>query len=134
MNRTILICLFLLLTGCATTNNFNAALSTWIEIDRDDLFRSWGPPDVRAELKDGGEIIEYRWQNRWRKQENPGQKGLAYALGYKFGEWLAGGSKPLGCTIRFHISPKGAITEYQFAGKECRASNERKEQLSYTRK
>jgi len=120
--------------GCATTNNFNAALSTWIEIDRDDLFRTWGPPDVRAELKDGGEIIEYRWQSRWRKQEDPGQKGLAHALGYKFCEWLAGGSKPPGCTIRFHISPTGVITEYQFAGKECKASNERKEQLSYTRK
>jgi len=120
-------------TSCATTQNYNDALSTWVGVERDYLFKSWGPPAVRADLKDGGEIIEYRRESRYKKPDNPGEQGLAHALGYKFGEWLAGGSKPPGCVTRFHISPSGVITEFQFTGEDCRTSDERKGELSYSK-
>lgn len=119
--------------SCATTQNYNDALSTWVGVDRDYLFKSWGPPDARADLMDGGEIVEYRREDRYKKPDNPGEQGLAHALGYKFGEWLAGGSKPPGCITRFHVSPSGVITEFKYVGEDCRTSDERKGELSYSK-
>ena len=133
VTKLAVILIVITVTSCASTQNFNDAISTWVGVDRDYLFKSWGPPDVRADLKDGGEIIEYRRQSRYKKPDNPGEKGLAFALGYKFGEWLAGGSEPPGCTTRFHISPSGVITEFQFTGEDCRASDEKKGKLSYSK-
>ena len=131
--KLIVILNLITINGCANTQNFNDAISTWTGVDRDNLFKSWGPPDVRANLKNGGEIIEYRKQRHYKKQTNSNNKGAAHALGYKFGIWLAGGSKPSGCTIRFHISPSGIITKFHFIGNDCRANDEKKAALSHTK-
>ena len=119
------------LASCATTKNYEAALSTWEGVSRDSLIRSWGPPDLRANLDDGEEIIEYRKASRYRKEDNPGEGGLAYALGYKLGEWMAGGAKPPGCKTRFLISSDGVINEYEYIGEECNADTKTMSRLSF---
>jgi len=66
MQRIIIVAI-LLISGCATTTDYEKAttanygkiLETWMGSPVDNLVISWGPPQSQYELSDGGKVIEY---------------------------------------------------------------------------
>lgn len=47
------------LAGCATTENYEKILQTWVGEHVDALVASWGPPDSSFDLASGGKVITY---------------------------------------------------------------------------
>ena len=57
--RFLLAGLALVLSGCATTANYEAILKTWMGVHADRLVASWGPPQNSFQLSGGGQVLEY---------------------------------------------------------------------------
>jgi len=58
-----------LLSGCATTANYEEILDTWVGSHVDDLVVSWGPPQGTFDLSDGGKVNYVGVAQRGRVQE-----------------------------------------------------------------
>src|SRR3546814_14834698 len=50
---------FILLAGCATTENYERILQQWVGAHADRLVTAWGPPDSQYTLSDGGRVLQY---------------------------------------------------------------------------
>ena len=48
-----------LITGCATTENYEKILQTWVGKHVDELVLVWGPPQSSFELSTGDRVIEF---------------------------------------------------------------------------
>lgn len=61
-----LVALISLISGCATTKNYESILDTWLGSSADDLVASWGPPQNSYTLSDGGKVLEYLKQDSFQ--------------------------------------------------------------------
>lgn len=115
-------------TGCITSSHkyYEGMLDEWIGLHQDKLLTAWGPPDKEGQLSDGSRILSYQKESTYAKPENPGEGGLAHALGYKLGENLGeklwGAKQPPGCKTMFLLNKDLIITSYKSEGEDCRIS------------
>ena len=54
-----IIAVALILAGCATTENYEKILNTWVGSHVDSLVLSWGPPQGSFKLSNGKTVLEY---------------------------------------------------------------------------
>lgn len=62
----IILSLVFLISGCATTKNYEKVLDTWMGSTADDLVNSWGPPQNSYTRNDGGKVLEYAKQSSFK--------------------------------------------------------------------
>ena len=129
----------LLLGGCTTTANYEAALQQWVGRPLDDLVLAWGPPQSSYTLQDGRKVVEYLRQRviyspgfTWYRPHTIYHQGQAYnADGSPAGiyqdsstifipEESPGDSRYLECRTRFTISKQGDIEKWGWEGNDCR--------------
>lgn len=55
----LIIALAISLVGCATTENYEKTLNSWVGAKADELISVWGPPRKSSRLSDGGRVLEY---------------------------------------------------------------------------
>lgn len=129
----------LLVSGCTTTANYEAALQHWVGRPLDDLVLTWGPPQGSYTLQDGRKVIEYLRQSviyspgfTWHRPHTIYQQGQTHnADGSPAGEYhssstiflpeeMPGSSRYLECRTRFTVSPQGDIQQWGWEGNGCR--------------
>ena len=59
LNPRLLLLITVLLSGCATTANYEKKLQTWVGVSEDSLYTTWGVPSKQLTLKDGSKIVEF---------------------------------------------------------------------------
>lgn len=129
----------LLLSGCASTANYEASLQQWVGQPLDDLVLAWGPPQSSYTLRDGRQVVEYLRQRiintpgfTWHHPHTIYQEGQTYnADGSPSGEYRGsstiflaeetpGDSRYLECRTRFIVSLQGDIQQWKWEGNDCR--------------
>jgi len=144
-NKTIFAVAFIsisLLSGCATTANYEKILDTWVGSHVDNLVATWGPPQGSFDLSDGGKVIEYinsrNVQMGGYTYTTPqttyhsgnvstyGYGGSAYGNYYGTSTTYVQEQTPvynvnLWCKTRFTINSEGIITRWHWEGNNCKA-------------
>jgi len=133
----------LLLVGCATTENYEKLLNTWIGDSADNLVSSWGPPTSSYPLSNGGKVMEYV---RARTVQTGGYSYSVPQTTYQSGStsiYGSGGGYAYGtysgtsttnvqkmvpvttlnywCKTRFTVDNNNRITTWRWEGNNCRA-------------
>jgi hypothetical protein len=134
--------ILLMISGCATTANYEKILNTWVGSHADNLVTSWGPPQSSFQLSDGSTVIEYM---RSGTVVVPGYTYTVPQTTYHSGTTSAYGSRGSAygsysgtsttyvqqqtpsytidkwCKTRFTVNPNGIITRWGWEGNNCRA-------------
>jgi hypothetical protein len=100
----------MILTGCATTENYKKAVSSWMGADVNRLITSWGPPTSSFEMPNGNKI--YSWYS--------GQQGPTFISHNQILPDMAVGGT-LWCKTDFTVDSNGKVINWQFQGNACRA-------------
>lgn len=138
----VFVVLLMILSGCATTANYEKLLNSWVGENVDDLVMKWGPPASTYPLSDGGRVLEYR---RERNVQIGGYTTMVPQTTYNSGTvnaYGAGGSAygtysgtsttyvqqttptqniPMECITRFTVNAQGLITNWAWQGNDCKA-------------
>lgn len=117
--------LFILLTGCATTANYEAILQTWIGSTEMDLISKWGPPQQVYEATGGVKYLTYQDS---RSGYVPGTSPTYYTTYNNYTNTAtttsvggsSGYSYTKSCQTTFEIR-NGYITSWRWKGNACRA-------------
>lgn len=105
--RMILIALFVLLAGCASTGrNYDKTLSSWFGHPITDLIASWGAPTSTTTLPDGSNVYEFVRQESSRNITSDGAGGMLL-------------NNALECRTTFITDAKGIIQRYVYKGNVC---------------
>jgi hypothetical protein len=64
--KAFYLALIAVLAGCATTENYENILGTWMGSSADDLVASWGPPQNTYTRSDGGKVLEFKKQSSFQ--------------------------------------------------------------------
>ena len=134
--------LLTLLSGCATTANYEKILNSWVGTSVDNLVMQWGPPSNSYPLSNGGRVLEY---DRQRTVQIGGYTTMVPETTYNTGTVNAygtGGSAygnysgmsttyvpqtspvqniAMQCITRFTVNAQGIITNWAWQGNDCRA-------------
>lgn len=139
--RFSLVGFILVLSACATTENFKMKMNSWVGSHVDRLVASYGPPQSSTELSDGGKVIEYV---RSRTDQYGGGtytvphttyhsgSGSAYGSGGGYAQGTYGGTSTTyiekqhptytvtqWCKVRFRVNSRGIITAWRAQGNNC---------------
>ena len=107
---SVLIGFVSLLAGCATVENYNNILDTWIDADIDELVLAWGIPDKEWTLGGGDKMYTY---NNTRNETTGGIPYTTKSTTYGTGR----NGIPQGqilTTLTTQYSPTYNITKYCF--------------------
>lgn len=146
--RYLLILVFCFaLAGCASTENYEKILESWVGADADSLIRKWGPPDSSFELSDGSKVLQ--WSSR-RTIKTGGYRTYqpvtthtsgtlststygSYGGSYSGSGLYSGTSTTyvptttptrtydMRCITRFTVSTSNVIQSWTWQGNDCRA-------------
>jgi hypothetical protein len=141
-NLKFFVVLSVVLSGCATTENYEKILNSWVGSNADNLVMKWGPPANFYPLSNGGRVIEYNTQ---RNVQIGGYTTIVPQTTYNSGTASAygtGGSAygtysgtsttyvqkttparniAMQCITRFTINAEGTITNWAWQGNDCKA-------------
>ena len=131
------------ISGCASTENYEKILQSWIGADADRLVSAWGPPDSVYELSGGGKVLQ--WVNR-RTVTTGGHTTYQPVTTYNSGTTSAYGSYGgsaygmysgtsttyvptttpvrmynMRCATRFTVSEYNIIQSWTWEGNSCKA-------------
>lgn len=126
MFKKIIIGTILILTGCATSANYEKVVDTWLGSDEAELIRSWGTPS--SVYQSGNtKFLEY---SSSRQVVIPGSEPNYNTDCYDYGNQVnctttksggyAGTSYNASCSTRFEIN-SGKVVGWSFQGNDCRA-------------
>jgi hypothetical protein len=140
-SKAVLIIAATILSGCATTANYEKTLGSWVGSSADSLVLSWGPPSSEYNLSSGGKVIEYVKRNNitipgytYNTPVNTYHNGTTSTYG-KNGtvtgsysgtsttyvqQQTSGQNINLICTTRFTISPNDIIQNWAWEGNNCK--------------
>lgn len=127
--KRLLILAILLITGCATTANYEKILQTWVGSPVDNLVRSWGPPQSQYELSDGGKVIEY---SNSSTATMGGYTTYQSVTTYNYDGTYSTSSVPTttptynvqySCRTIFDVDENGTITSWRWEGNNCVADD-----------
>lgn len=115
-----------LLTGCATTANYERVLSSWVGSDADQLIRSWGPPSSTFPLSNGGQVFVYsRGRSSTYTTPMQVQQGPGMFIGntYYPGQTTVTGGQAYNirhsCRTQFEVDSSNRIVSWRWEGNSC---------------
>ena len=126
MKKLLTLFAVIILSGCATTANYEKILNTWVGSPVDNLVMSWGPPQNSYDFSNGGKVIEYT------ALRSVMMGGYSYTSPQRI--YYSGTSTryvrrqtpryniALSCQTRFTINSAGIITKWSWQGNDCKAS------------
>lgn len=147
MRYFLTIVIGLLFAGCATTENYERILDSWVGVHVDELVSTWGPPDKSFDLSDGGKVIEYfssrKTQyggNRYTQpitsyhtistpSSTPGQpptRNVVATTTY-ITKTTPTHTVTQTCKTLFTLDKQGLITRWKWRGDDCRKSDSENE-------
>lgn len=107
----------MILSGCATTANYQAKVASWESHDAQALVKAWGQPDSVEKLSNGNKMYVYA-----RLKHMPvaysSQRAIA-STGTKPAE--TGAKVYIQCATYFQLSPSNKIVSTEFRGSECKS-------------
>ena len=109
----------LLLSGCASTANYEAALQQWVGRPLDDLVLAWGPPQSSYTLRDGRQVVEYQRQQLVRRP-GLGRSMLNTSRVFYLLDEMEDDYTLLQCRTRFTVDAQGIIQNWTWDGNACR--------------
>ena len=133
--------LTVLLTGCATTANYEKILNSWVCSNVDNLVMQWGPPANSYPLSNGGRVLEYNSQRNVQiggytttvpqTTYNSGSANVYGTAGSAYGTYsgpsttYAEKTAPvqnitMQCITRFTVDAQGTITNWAWQGNNCK--------------
>lgn len=143
--KIIIILIFILTAGCATTANYEKVLDSWVGNHLDNLIGSWGIPDKSIELSNGGAMVEYIRESTTvggggsytvpKTTHSTGNATFYGGLGKSATGSYSGSTttyieknRPVytvhrNCRTRFTIDISGIITKWGWEGNNCKAKD-----------
>jgi len=130
MNKAIYITILvsLILSGCATTENYRKELNTWMGATPDNLVSSdkWGIPDSRYALTNGNKVYCYERQSVYQTPyyTAPGTaysrvvNNRIYTTTYP-GNVMGGEIHHFACTTCFFFNKQNEVYHYTIRGNNC---------------
>jgi hypothetical protein len=117
----VLLCVVVLLAGCATTANYKANLDSWVGQSEDRLVAEWGPPASVYVSPNGDRILTYANSSNYHVQGvQPSYHTTK--IGNSLYTQSIGGVAPhdvtLSCKTNFTIQG-GKIWSWRFEGNNC---------------
>ncbi len=109
MNK-LLLSACLLLAGCATTENYNRKLDTWVGHPVNELFEAWGPPATTFENGLGMTMYTYIYNGGTTYNTLPNPY-LNYTATYQTQNY---------CKTTFFVR-NGFIKNWRWEGNSCRS-------------
>jgi hypothetical protein len=116
----------ILLTGCATTANYERILSSWVGADADHLVRSWGPPTRSFPLSNGGQVFVYdrggssTFTTPVQVEQDP---GMFIGNMYYPGQTTVTGGQVYNirhsCRTQFEVNSSNRIVSWRWEGNSC---------------
>ncbi len=125
MRLTATVALFCFAAGCATTENYEKILRSWVGAEELALVRKWGPPQNVYE--NGG--VRFLTYERSAQGYVPGTAPTYQTtrIGNTYTTQAVGGSPGYAysqrCTTTFEVS-SGRIVSWRWEGNACRARDE----------
>jgi hypothetical protein len=108
----------ILLSGCATTANYQAKVASWENHDAQALVKAWGQPDSIEKMSNGNKMYVYA-----RLKHMPvaygSQRAIASTGSAKQAQ--AVGEVYIQCATYFQLSPAGKVVSTEFRGEECKS-------------
>lgn len=142
MNLRPFVVLLLVLSGCATTANYENILNSWTGSNVDNLVMQWGPPSNSYPLSNGGRVLEYSNQRNIQiggytttvpqttynsgNADVYGTGGSAYVTYSGSSTTYVQETTPvqniaMQCITRFTVNAQGIITNWAWQGDDCKA-------------
>ena len=136
--KIICILAIVLTAGCATTENYENILKSWVGSHSDSLVASWGPPQSSFKMSNGGMILEYTDQRNvqiggytYTRPQTTYHSGSLYGstnTSYNGTSTTYVQTKtptyniPLACVTRFTTNSYGRIISWSWQGNNCKAT------------
>lgn len=97
----------MMLTGCATTANYEKILQTWVGDSESHLVQSWGPPSSTYMLGENKKVLTY-FKSNGSETAYYGSLGIAETTNYT-------------CKTDFYIDGLAMITNWRHEGNSCKS-------------
>lgn len=115
MKKFILYLVFIVLItaifiGCATTQNYESKLNSWMGADVNNLIASWGPPSNVYVMPNGNTMYTWLWQGGTLVTSN-------YYMNMTFTN-----SVSYWCKTTFTTDNRNIIINWQWQGNSCRSN------------
>lgn len=118
MKKIAFMALILILSGCATTENYNAILESWIGHNANDLVNSWGYPNSVFEAPNGNTVYVYGYQN---STYIPQTSYTTFSGNTAYTNTTGGYTVNSNCTTYFEVNSQKTIVHWKWKGNACRA-------------
>ena len=131
-----------ILTGCATTANYENVLSSWVGTTADNLIMRWGPPSNSYPLSNGGRVLEYSNQRNIplggyativpQTTYSSGNVNVYGKGGPAYGNYSGTSTTyvqtttpiqniAMHCSTRFTVDSQGVVRNWAWQGNDCKA-------------
>ena len=118
------------LSGCASQQNYAAAVRGWQGAGEKQLFNIWGYPNQIQKLDNGHRLLVYRTVNKgtYPTVTTPGYTAVDTAGGRTSvtstsSMTTGGGSYNFRCTTWFEVNRQGRVVNTSFRGNGCEATD-----------
>lgn len=116
----------LLLSGCATSANYQQQLMQWHGARAQDLVNAWGYPEASIKMPNGDTVYMYSRKQSYTQPSYPTPTFTVtgapiYGIGYN--QMYGGQTISLTCRTWFEFNAQGIIVDTRFEGNGCIASN-----------
>ncbi|MCX5852959.1 MAG: hypothetical protein NT072_13080 [Deltaproteobacteria bacterium] len=118
------LCLICLISACATTEKYEAALNSWVGSDINDLVYSWGYPDSSFDAPNGNKVYMYsqggsfQMPTTYRTTANVHGYGNT-AYGSATTRAYGGQTLNLWCDTYFEVDSSQRIVRWSWEGNRC---------------
>ncbi|MEZ8990095.1 hypothetical protein AB4571_15345 [Vibrio breoganii] len=126
MKKLLLIVVITILSGCATTERYNAILDTWMGHDTEELVNSWGYPDNSFVAPNGNKVYVYGYQaSTYVPQTNYTTTTYNAVGGTLYGNSttnsVGGYTVQHNCTTFFEVDESGTLVNWRWKGNACKS-------------
>lgn len=129
MRIIVLLVLSLCLFACATTQNYQKALSSWQGASINQLVRVWGYPTKESRAPSGNKLYIYHFEQKGRNPiyktgptTNVVKNGEHITVSTHSGVLSGGGTFDYKCVTWVEVNGKGVIVNTAFRGNNCVAT------------
>jgi len=128
-----------ILSGCATVQNYEWAAHSWEGAPASALLHRWGHPNQTEQLANGHRVYMYRTvtHGMYPVASAPGispVRSYNTTMVSSPSRMMGDGSYAFECKTWFEVNPNGRITHVSFRGNDCVASEKRARARAYLRK
>lgn len=115
MKKTIVLLLLIVAgTGCAGTQKYTNAVSSWVGHDVNELVQSWGYPQQTLTAPNGNTVYVY-------SSVDYGQNGVYTTPELGVGTWAMGGQRTEWyCNTFFEVGANKKVVNWRWDGNNCK--------------